>query len=95
MKYNLSNKVILITGASKGIGKAISFKLGANGARTVLLSRNEEELKKVTDQLINKGFQSIYHVADVSKLEDLEKAVEYAKVKWNHQDIKILGKCLL
>ena len=83
---DLSKKNVIITGASKGIGKAISFELGANGARTVLLSRNEEELKKVTNQLINKGFQSIYHVTDVSKLEDLEKAVEYAKAKWNTID---------
>ena len=67
MKYNLSNKVILITGASKGIGKTISLELGANGARTVLLSRNEKELKKVTNELINKGFQSTYYVTDVSK----------------------------
>ncbi len=86
MKYNLKNKVVLITGASKGIGKAITIKLAANGARTVLLSRNEEKLSMLNDELVNKGFQSIYQSADVSKLEDLEKAVEYAKNKWNTID---------
>ena len=47
MKYNLSNKVVLITGASRGIGKAISIKLAENGARVVLLSRDEHEIKKI------------------------------------------------
>ena len=37
MNYNLKNKVILITGASKGIGKSISTKLAQNGAKVVLL----------------------------------------------------------
>jgi len=86
MKYNLKNKVVLITGASKGIGKAIAIKLAANGARLLLLSRNEEELSILNNRLINQGSQSIYQSGNVSRLEDLEKAVEYAKTKWNTID---------
>jgi len=86
MKYNISNKVVLITGASRGIGKSISAELAANGARIVLLSRNEVELKKINNQFINSGFQSIYHPVDVSRLDDFNKAVEYVKSKWKTID---------
>ena len=86
MKCNLSNKVILITGASKGIGKSISAKLAENGARVVLLSRDEKELKKINDDFINNGFQSIYKSTDVSNLNDLMNAVEYTKQIWGSID---------
>ena len=82
MKYNLDNKVILITGASKGIGKSISIKLAQNGARIVILSRNEEELKKIHQELTNKKLKSIYLKTDVSNLNDLEVAVNHAKATW-------------
>ena len=44
MKCDISNKVILVTGASRGIGKAISTKLAENGARIILLSRNIDKI---------------------------------------------------
>ena len=86
MKYNLSNKVILITGASKGIGKSISIRLAENGARVLLLSRNESELKKTNKMLLGKGLQSIYKTTDVANLNDLIDAVEYAKETWGTID---------
>ena len=82
MKYNLSNKIILITGASKGIGESIATKLAENGAQVVLLSRDEEKLRKVNDKLINNGLQSIYKTTDVSNLNDFQDAVNYAKTTW-------------
>ena len=86
MKYNLDNKVILITGASKGIGKSISIKLAQNGARVAILSRNEEELKKIHQELTDKDLKSIYLKTDVSSLNDLESAVDYTKSTWGTVD---------
>ena len=86
MKYNLDNKVILITGASKGIGKSISIKLAQNGARVAILSRNEEELKKIHQELTDKNLKSIYLKTDVSSLNDLESAVDYTKSTWGTVD---------
>ena len=86
MKYNLKNKVILITGASKGIGKAIATKLVENDARVLLLSRDENTLKKINDNFNKNGIQSIYKSIDVSNLSDLMDAVEYAKETWGTID---------
>ena len=86
MKYNLKNKVVLVTGASKGIGKSIALKLGSNEARVLLLSRNADELSKLNNQFSNKGSKAICHPADVSNLEDLNNAVNYAKKEWGTVD---------
>ena len=86
MKYNLKDKVVLITGASRGIGRAIALKLALNEARVLLLSRNSKELSELNDEFISKGFQSIYQSIDVSNLEDLNSAVNYAKKQWGTVD---------
>ena len=86
MNYNLKNKVILITGASKGIGKSISTKLAQNGAKVVLLSRSIEELKKVHEELKSTGLQSVYKQTDVSNIDDLKCAVDYTIETWGTID---------
>ena len=86
MKYNLKNKVILITGASKGIGKSISVKLAENGARVAILSRDVDKLKKMHEKIIRNGLESIYLQTDVSNLNNLENAVNYAKETWGTID---------
>ena len=86
MNYNLKNKVILITGASKGIGKSISTKLAQNGAKVVLLSRSIKELKKVHEELKSAGLQSIYKQTDVSNIDDLKCAVDYTIETWGTID---------
>jgi len=86
MNYNLKNKIILITGASKGIGKSISTKLAQNGAKVVLLSRSIEELKKVHEELKNAGLQSVYKQTDVSNIDDLKCAVDYTIETWGTID---------
>ena len=86
MNYNLKNKIILITGASKGIGKSISTKLAQNGAKVVLLSRSIEELKKVHEELKSTGLQSVYKQTDVSNIDDLKCAVDYTIETWGTID---------
>jgi NAD(P)-dependent dehydrogenase (short-subunit alcohol dehydrogenase family) len=52
---NSTNKVAIITGASKGIGKAIAVGLGKMKYQTILIGRNQEDLKKVADEIIKAG----------------------------------------
>lgn len=61
----LSEQVIVITGASSGIGLATAQMAAGHGARLVLASRNEEVLSKVVSEITAAGGQAIYVVADV------------------------------
>ena len=51
----LKNKIILVTGASRGIGRAVAKALAANGATVILLSRTISELETLYDEIITAG----------------------------------------
>ena len=55
MEFSLSNKVALITGASKGIGEAIAIAYATHGAKVVINSRKQEELEKVVEKIKSAG----------------------------------------
>ena len=67
MKYNLKDKVVLITGASRGIGRAIALKLALNEARVLLLSRNSKELSELNNYYDSKLFKSSYSLTNYYK----------------------------
>lgn len=72
---NLKNKVVIITGASSGIGKATAMKLAKEGASVVLCARSEDELKSLKDRIESNGGKALVVKTDVTKPEDFEKAV--------------------
>ena len=53
--FSLKNKVAIVTGASQGIGKEISLSLAKQGANVICISRNEEALKSVVEDIKNAG----------------------------------------
>jgi len=69
----LDGKVALITGASKGLGKAMAVALGAAGARIVLVSRNVEQLNEVGRAVKEAGGDARVFPADVSNEEQVQK----------------------
>lgn len=71
---DLSGKLILITGASSGLGKAISQKTSSLGARVVLLGRNEKRLKETLDSLSGEGHS--YYSIDITKYELLNDIID-------------------
>jgi dehydrogenase/reductase SDR family member 4 len=73
--FNLSGKVAIITGASKGIGKAIAFALGQNGAKVVISSRDQESLDLVAKEFKDTGIDVLPIAAHVGRQEDLVKLV--------------------
>ncbi|MDO8898623.1 MAG: SDR family oxidoreductase [Bacteroidales bacterium] len=86
---SIQNKVVIITGASSGIGKATALEAAFRGARLVLAARRIEALKDVVDQCKNIGAQVIGIVTDVSKEEDCRILIGKAVEQFGQIDILI------
>lgn len=66
-----SNKVVVITGASSGIGEATAKLLAEQGNKLVLAARREDRLKEITNKIKADGGEAIYQVTDVTNIEDV------------------------
>ena len=76
--YSLKGKVILITGASSGIGRSTAIECSKMGAKVIITARNEERLKETLSQLEGEGHQMI--LADLSLNEDIDALVSQLPV---------------
>lgn len=86
---NIKNKVVMITGASSGIGEATARMLVLNGAKVVLCARNQSKLEKMAEELGNDHV--IYLASDVTNLDSLKKLVQMAKDKFGRIDVLFAG----
>jgi short-subunit dehydrogenase len=74
----LQDQVLVITGASSGIGLVTARKAAAKGARLVLVSRSEEALRALATELADAGYEATIAVADVGSFEDVQKIAAVA-----------------
>ncbi|WP_082584382.1 SDR family oxidoreductase [Noviherbaspirillum sp. Root189] len=74
----LSEQVIVITGASSGIGLATARKAARQRARLVLVARNENALKQISDDINMQGAEAIYVAADVANEADMQRVASMA-----------------
>lgn len=82
-----TEKVVVITGASSGIGKAIALKLAEQGAKVVLGARRNDKLAELADQIKKTGGKVEYAVTDVKKKEDLRALVKIAVDTFGRLDV--------
>lgn len=75
---DLKNKVVIITGASSGIGEATAVKLAKQGSKVVLTARREDKLESLKDRITSDGGQALVVTSDVTKKEDFENLVSKA-----------------
>ena len=87
--FNLVNKVAIVTGASRGIGKAIAEAVAQAGAHVICVSRSENELIKISSNLNENGMSSSYFVCDVSDLEVFNKLAKDTISKYKRIDILV------
>ncbi len=83
----LADKVALITGAGSGIGKAAALLLAKEGAKIAALGRTDDELKDTVSQIQGAGGGAIPVVADISKPDEMQQAVQQVVDKWGRLDI--------
>lgn len=85
----LENKVAIVTGAAKGMGKAEAELFAQEGAKVVLADILEKEVEEVAKQINKKGGEAIAFKLDVSKAKDWEKVVDEVVKKWGKVDVLV------
>ena len=71
----LAQKVALVTGASRGIGRAIASRLGRMGASVAICARNRDEIERTAAAFRKDGIQTLPIAADVTRAEDVNKMI--------------------
>ncbi|MBP7217225.1 MAG: SDR family oxidoreductase [Candidatus Omnitrophica bacterium] len=90
MAHDLKGKTAIITGASRGIGKALACTAASLGINVAIAARQEGPLKETADEIAKKyKVEVLPVVCDVTKLEDLESLVNKTREKFGHIDILI------
>jgi 3-oxoacyl-[acyl-carrier protein] reductase len=89
MDLKLEGKVALVTGGSRGIGKAISLALASHGVNIALCGRTQETLDFMSEQIRAKDVQAWLIMADVSRNEDVENFVSEAATSAGRVDILV------
>ncbi|WP_288446118.1 SDR family oxidoreductase [uncultured Chryseobacterium sp.] len=82
----LTDAVTIITGASSGIGAATALKLANAGSKILLVSRADDKIEKVKQEIERAGGQAEIFVADVTDLEQMKAMVEFAIDKYGRID---------
>ena len=84
---DFKNKVVLITGASSGIGKESAIEFAKKGANIVLVSRTKEKLEQVADELKKFNVTTLTCQCDVSKKDQVKEMAKTVLEKFDSVDI--------
>lgn len=87
MSNAVKNKVVVITGASSGIGEATARLLAAHGAKVVLGARRTERLQQLAAEIRAAGGSAEFKAVDVAKLDDVAALVRHAQEKFGRIDV--------
>ncbi|MEK3675157.1 MULTISPECIES: SDR family oxidoreductase [unclassified Paenibacillus] len=84
---SIENKVVVITGASSGIGEAAALLLAERGAKVVLGARGADRLAALAARIVNNGGEAVYASTDVRQREDLSRLVALACERYGKIDV--------
>ena len=85
----ITEKVVIITGASSGLGEATARRLAKNGARLMLAARREDRLKDLVADLQKDGGVAKYQVTDISDRSEVEQLVQATKEAYGKIDVLV------
>ena len=86
---SLKDKVAIVTGSTKGIGKGIAFGLAQAGANVVVVSRHQNDCDRVAAEIAQLGVETLPVAADVTKMKDIENLVNSTLARFGRIDILV------
>lgn len=89
MENNIINKVIVITGASSGLGEETAKHLAKKGAMVVLGARREDRLEKIVSEITSEGGKAVYKATDVTVKSQVQALIDLALSTYNRIDVLI------
>ena len=89
IEVDLAGQVAIVTGASRGIGRAVALALGKSGAQVACVARNAEKLKEVVDEITSGGGKAEAFACDVTNGESVTKLIDEVKGKWERIDVLV------
>jgi len=85
----VKDKVVMITGATSGIGKATALKLARAGATVLVIARTPEKLSETLDEISKIGGKAKAYQCDVSDMEECQRLVQEALADFGHVDVLV------
>jgi short-subunit dehydrogenase len=89
MKERFRDKVVVVTGASSGIGEAIAREFAGKGSKVVLAARSEHKLSKIAQEINNSGGEAFYVKTDVTIEKDCKHLIDGTVEKYGGIDILV------
>lgn len=89
LSVDLSGQTAVVTGASRGIGRAIALRLAGAGAKVACVARSEDKLKETADAIATAGGQAEVHPCDVTDSQAVSKLIEVLHEKWGRLDVVV------
>ena len=86
---DLTNKIAIVTGASRGIGKAISMRLAQCGVKIILVARNTVDLDSVKELILSQGGEAETLAGDVSNTDSFSEIITNTVNNWEKIDILV------
>ena len=87
--FELNDKVMLITGSGKGIGRGIALAAAQMGAKVILNSRTKSDLDEVAEEIRSNGGEAAPVVFDVSDMNEVAKGSQAALEVWGRVDVLV------
>jgi NAD(P)-dependent dehydrogenase (short-subunit alcohol dehydrogenase family) len=87
--FDLSGKVAVVTGSSRGIGRAIAERMAEHGAKVVVTSRKVDACEEVVKSIQAKGGEAFAHACNIGRKEELQSLVDATIKKWGGIDILV------
>lgn len=87
--FDLKGKTAVVTGAGRGIGRAIAIGLAEAGADVALLARTEEDLKETSSVIEKLGHKTLVLPTDVTNRDQVHKSISAVRTEWGKIDILV------